>query len=652
MLAPSWSDSIGVCTQVSDPACCLRSTSAIFCVLLVDNPAVCLSNPVAEPSIQAQLVATLIRTLVPLAKDSTAVQTVLSSILSPRTSSPNGHTAQNEELPGVNAYDAGNDENASSHACALFATLPPYELCTPADVPGLRELHQARSLHESNALELPIEEQLLKCEESAPSYLLGGFPVMNVRGEVESGAQPDARSVEYAGCISELNVQAAVTKVISILSAPDAYKCESIMSWFEDGKEEEEEEDLLRADVHPSKLDSKQDNVVSQRSALVEALDFIDDLESYHSGGPVWSVWNDPPFDPLRSSQRRSPLERTRRWLMRLASTPNLSIRLTELIAQALSLCVPLEDRHLHLQCATEPEYCGMANLTQSRAEHSSSNHLTEDLALHRYRATGQVRILLQIHSILISPDAPADICRLAAITLCNCFRDAKARRAAMSAFNGLRQLPGSYNACAHDHILPFTDETAIREAASFAFRNANASEHDCTAFDPGAISLVDPLAWAYTPRGPSGQYDHPSWICKVVPPMLRASPDPLLALCASLAQDVPRFGSSIFQDAVIGTVQQASGASMMADAFNAAFCSPMARATTSSNGHICPLQKAAALIRVLVVICRSEVTPDIDDGTSQIVPAVRSFLDQLDFNQIGEVCTHSGAQLNDMVLT
>ena len=64
----------------------------------------------------------------------------------------------------------------------LLQHVPPYELCTSTDVPGLAELHaQLRAARLDDHEERSIVDKLLACERAAPAHRLGPFPAIPPR---------------------------------------------------------------------------------------------------------------------------------------------------------------------------------------------------------------------------------------------------------------------------------------------------------------------------------------------------------------------------------------------------------------------------------------------------------------------------------------
>ena len=517
------------------------------------------------PSVRAALLPALLRALVPIATHSVPAQSLLKQLFAPRSGgAEQGGDGGNAEQGG----DDGNNEPGGGGGDALSVALQTtahYDAVLPMGVPGLREL-QAR-LDEARASSRSVVKDLLACEGAAPAHLLGAYP---------STATPDMHSVSSlsrhavdrdASCVSDLEARAAVTRVIEILGDPGVLQDASLGKWYEDGKEEAEDE------LSGSRMQDDGEDGLGEDEEAARALD---DQSALESGGQAWCAWNDPSFESAATHELRSPLERVRRWLLRLASAPSVSKPLATLIGQALGFSAFQSHGGTH-RVKLPPT---IADPTMDMEESDTGPTVTGRHA----------RLLRQVHAVLVSSDAPHHLCSTAARVLITMMsEDERApnspRRAAARALDEIRRLAWPHAASAYYHLVPFADAKEVL---------ADQRKGWCTPPAGGAVGSghanaaipADATIWAACG---SGQYDHPHWLVSVVAPLLQAASDPLLASCAPLAAAAPRFAASVFDEAVMDVAAQAAHGAALAAAIHAALI---------PRSGSCPATKAAVILR------------------------------------------------------
>ena len=656
----------------------------------------------ALASVRAALLPALLRALVPLAALSAAAQATLGEVLQHDVFAA---AAAQDQGPGLGVREGacgslgGSLEaswadpiGSSDRLHAALAKLPPYELVTSASTRGLQELQarllvaRARAADEASSERPSAAAQLLACEAGAPAHALGGYPAVRLQtarpaAEAAAAGGGEAVAGAAAGMVlsgvsergaprSELEARAAVTKAILILGSPDALECPTLSAWLEGGVEVADEGDGA-LDLRALRAGSARAAAAAMRAEAARAAAALDDESALHDGGEAWCPWNDRaplqvgPAGGGHGSQlrlqslkraRRSPLERTRCWLLRLASVPALSSALRELISQALSLCatlpppralleplssgVPLPPSEL-TDCADEEEARGAARAAADAA--GAADGEGEE-------AAGHARLLRQLHAVLISPDAPPRLCALAAQSLCRAFESDAARPAALRALEQLHRQPAA--AAAYHHLLPYAALEQLR--ASLASSGAadgtvgggeggggGASDAtmdvDAAAWFEAPPPIACALVWAMGSAVETPAYDHAAWLCAVVSPLLAASTDPLLAACTPLAAAAPRFAASMLEAAVQDVARQPAHAHSLASGMHAALDPPGLGAMAGASA--CPPAKAAALLRVITSLLRNSIhAPAAPTAPTAASAALDAFCRLLCLGRLAEV--------------
>ena len=517
----------------------------------------------SSPSVAAQLVKPLLRGILPLAPRSQGAQLLLKALF---------------DDSAVSDGTSGLLPSGSVHAQHALSALAPYELCISPDLPGLSALYdrlvQAHSLSDQRS----VGDALLACEVAAPAHLLTQFPVVYTSSEgiTQDGPiwqdHPSLGTADELDAGSDLEVRAAVLKAIAILVNPQSFQCESLRKWFEDGAEEEEEEEASSGSPPPVELVTHAaDEGLSPAS--------IDEDQAVESGGEAWCIWNRPAHICARTAERLDPLERTRRWLLRLAAAPHLSSPLAKLIGQALGLCgLPrLLPRCVHRHALSAPTSDAESGSARPSELHNQSARASLDL---------HVRVLRQLHMILISTEAPPHVCRLAAQSLGQIMTAPPTREVAMRALNALRLRTDCAVKDVYYHLEPFSHE---REATlSMACGAAGA-------LAPRAMSPVDESAWkADMPRA--------QWLSSVVAPLLQFASDPLLNAVAPVAAVAPRFAAGLMVVALAELAAQ--------DAHGAALAAAIRSVTVLSKGATF---KPRAILRPLATIISAHFCSEVN---------------------------------------
>ena len=546
----------------------------------------------AMPSVRAALLPALLRVLLPIAPRSAPAQKLLHALFA----------VQNDEASG----------GVPPVITAALRSVAPYELLIPDNVHGLRELHM--QLCEIRGEEpSSVADELLACESAAPAHLLGVYPALNDRGDDLGAGRADS---------SDLEARAAVARVIAILGEPSAFEDPSLAKWLEHGKEEEEEEEQSSRGAG---MNGTQTGETGLKEDDARARS-IDEDTAIESGGESWCAWNDPAFPRASDYEPRSPLERLRRWLLRLAAAPGLSKQLAELIAQALGLCALPYKPHVRLHRALAPAASHNAQppAASTKAVNSSSRR--------------HVRLLRQVHAILISAEAPSFLCSIAARVLFTIMmsRDSPSRTAATSALEGIERLSQPHAAAVYHHLEAFkaAPEMAANGSGGFfsprtvspsAKARAGPGTPTAAALPLNATLVCNATVWA---ANASGRYDHSRWLSSVVAPLLEAATDPLLAACAPLAASAPRFAASLLDEALVDVASQATYGAALAAAVHAAL-KPTAGA--------CPAQKSATILRACAALLCARNCPDSPTGGSATGPA-DPFWSTLDLLSLAEM--------------